>query len=180
MLLTTAASGARRPFPGKVITPGGIGQLRLGMSAKTAQRLLRRVATPYPVREVSLRPGVKYVEFEYRRDPYAADYIAGFLGRPGQRRLVMIGTFRKRERTREGIRVGATGRTVRRAYGGRLNCELLGRQGHACTLGTSARRNITLVLGGTVIVMGNEDVSDTVPNVTRILVRERGLRVSIV
>ena len=173
-LIATAASGARQPFPGRLIALDGIGQLRLGMSASAAQRVLQRVATPYPKRDIAVRPGVDYVELEYRRDVFAVDYVAGFLGPPGKRRLVMIGTLTARERTREGIRVGATYAQLVRTYRARLSCRVISRA-QACTLGSSSTRHLVFVVNSTVELPHNPS---TPRRVRKILVRERGLRVT--
>jgi hypothetical protein len=79
----------------------GIGAIKLGMSGTDVQRRLGR---PRAVIERRVVRGQPYVEFEY---DFGAWNI-GFLGRKGQRRVVLVGTGLRLHKSPEGVGVGTT------------------------------------------------------------------------
>src|SRR5829696_7758533 len=79
----------------------GIGAIRLGMSGTDVQKRLGR---PRAVIERRVVRGQPYVEFEY---DFGA-WNVGFLGRKGQRRVVLGGTGLRLHRSPEGVDVGTT------------------------------------------------------------------------
>jgi hypothetical protein len=77
----------------------GIGAIRLGMSGTDVQKRLGR---PRAVIERRVVRGQPYVEFEY---DFGA-WNVGFLGRKGQRRVVLVGTGLRLHKSPEGVGVG--------------------------------------------------------------------------
>lgn len=175
------AAGASAPL----ITPNGIGALRLGQGERTAGAVLRRAGLrPYPSRRVTIRPGVEYVEREYRRTPADVHYVVGFQGARGARRVVFVGTFLERLRTPEGARVGISERRLRGIYGDRLQCRPFAASGTAfigrtCRLGDARRRHLVFLFpprGCAAVYEGC--VSRRIRSrVLRIVVRGAGIRI---
>ncbi len=83
----------------------GIGPIALGMTGTEVQRRLGR---PRAVIERRVIRGRPYVEFEY---DFGA-WNVGFLGRRGQRRVVLVGTGLTTHKSPEGVGVG----TVERVF----------------------------------------------------------------
>jgi hypothetical protein len=77
----------------------GIGPIKLGMSGSDVRTRLGR---PRAVIERRVIRGQPYVEFEY---DFGA-WNVGFLGRKGQRRVVLVGTGLTRHKSPEGVGVG--------------------------------------------------------------------------
>jgi hypothetical protein len=89
----------------------GIGPVKLGMSGTDVQKRLGR---PRAVIERRVVRGQPYVEFEY---DFGA-WNVGFLGRKGQRRVVLVGTGLALHKSPEGVGVGTTERTFWRRVRG--------------------------------------------------------------
>jgi hypothetical protein len=181
-----AGATAARPIPGKAITARGLGSLRLGMTERSAHRLLRKfgMRTRVKLREVNVRPGVRYLEYEYRTGGFSTAYIVGFQGQQGRERVVMASTYLRQHRTKQGIRVAVVATRLYRAYGPRLRCRQLfqgGGAGHfignACALGPASGRQIIFIVPANPVVSGQ--LPPPPDRVSRIMVRERGLVVSI-
>jgi hypothetical protein len=77
----------------------GIGPVRLGMTGEQVRRIL---GAPRAVIERRVIRGQPYTELEY---DFSAWNI-GFLGRKGQRRVVLVGTGLARHKSPEGVGVG--------------------------------------------------------------------------
>jgi hypothetical protein len=107
----TAAGASERDA---VIRPGvGIGKVRLGMPLA---RVRLALGPPTAVgRRTKLGFGSEYVEYHWGWSRWRV----GVLGRRGGRRVVMVATGLRRERTRSGVGVGSSERTVRRRLGAR-------------------------------------------------------------
>ena len=89
----------------------GIGEIRLGMSGTDVQKRLGR---PRAVIERRVVRGQPYVEFEY---DFGA-WNVGFLGRKGQRRVVLVGTGLTLHKSPEGVGVGTKERVFWRRVRG--------------------------------------------------------------
>jgi len=101
-----AASGSTaRSVPIRV--GQGIGPINLGMTGAQVYRALGRPRTVVERRTIGGRP---YVEFEYGYGLWSV----GFLGRKGQRRVVLVLTALPRHRTPQGLGVNTPMRQVER------------------------------------------------------------------
>ncbi len=97
---TLTPTGAGSPSKSLPIQHGvGIGAIRLGMSGTDVQKRLGR---PRAVIERRVVRGQPYAEFEY---DFGA-WNVGFLGRKGQRRVVLVGTGLRLHKSPEGVGVG--------------------------------------------------------------------------
>jgi hypothetical protein len=96
--VASSASGApERSVPIRV--GQGIGPVNLGMTAAQVRRSLGR---PQGVVERRMAGGQPYAELQYGFGAWAV----GFLGRTGNRRVVLIATGLARHRTPDGVGVG--------------------------------------------------------------------------
>jgi hypothetical protein len=109
-----APSAAGRSDERIAIRPGvGIGPLNLGMTGEDVRRVL---GPPRAVVERRVLRGKPYVELEWS----LGDWYVGLLGRPGHRRVVMVGTALFRHRTPEGLGVGTDENRLWRELRGRV------------------------------------------------------------
>jgi hypothetical protein len=90
----------------------GIGPVTLGMSGP---EVWKQLGSPRSVIERRVVGGQPYVEFEY---DFGA-WNVGFLGRRGQRRVVLVGTGLSRQRSPEGVGVGTSEQTFWRRVTGK-------------------------------------------------------------
>lgn len=108
--LTPSAAG--RTDERIAIRPGvGIGPINLGM---TGEQVRRALGTPRIVARRRVIGGLPYTELEWG----LGRWNVGLLGRPGNRRVVLVGTSLARHRTPEGIGIGSTDNQVWRALRG--------------------------------------------------------------
>jgi len=139
------------------------------MSEGAARHVLRRLGRSRL--ELHLRKGTasEYVEYGYPRE-YAV-YTVGYLGRSGTRRVAYISVHLDRNRTREGLHVGALETKLRRTYRA-LRCT-----GHfdgsssnwiECVLGDRRRRHTVFRVNPGSLYNGRQEPA----RVTRIAVRE--------
>jgi hypothetical protein len=173
-VLALGGAASARPGPGGLITTSGIGKLRLGMSARAARKVLRRVVKRSLIRRLTVRGG-KYVEYEYGFGLYGPFYRVGLLGSPGS--VALLRTFERPDRTREGVHVGVSERKVLVTYGRRLRCGILQAPGggfQSCTL-RGRRGEIMFLMKGAAGAPGQPDSPVTV---TSVVVRKRGLGIS--
>jgi hypothetical protein len=104
--VASSASGApERSVPIRIGV--GIGPVNLGMTGAQVYRALGRPRTVVERRTIGGRP---YVEFEYGYGLWSV----GFLGRKGQRRVVLVLTALPRHRTPQGLGVNTPMRQVER------------------------------------------------------------------
>jgi hypothetical protein len=131
------------------------------------------------LRDVPIRPGTRYTEYEYRSPPFYVEYVVGYQAG----RLVMVTTHLRRHRTRDGIGVGTTLPKLQRTYRRALECRELFQggtgpfYGRACVLGSQARSHVVFIVPSNPIVSGRPP--PPVERVSRVMVRSPGLVVSI-
>jgi hypothetical protein len=107
-----AISASARPNERITIRPGvGIGPINLGM---TGEQVRRALGIPRVVARRRVIGGRPYTELEWG----LGRWNVGLLGRPGSRRVVLVGTSLARHRTPEGIGIGSTDNQVWRALRG--------------------------------------------------------------
>lgn len=107
-----AISASARPNERIAIRPGvGIGPINLGM---TGEQVRRALGTPRTVSDRRVLEGQPYTELEWG----LGRWNVGLVGRPGNRRVVLVGTSLKRHRTPEGVGIGSTDNQVWRALRG--------------------------------------------------------------
>lgn len=171
-LAFAVASSASGSGVGGLITQRGIGKLHLGMSRPAAEKLLKRVGRRDLKRRITIRPGLDYVEYEYR-PPYVA-YDVGFLVPRGRRGSVaLVRSYRPTDGTREGLHVGSTERAILQTYRARARCGLWpDARGvtYYCRVPGRRREVVFLMKGG----------FTPAKRVVSIVVKERSLRVSLV
>lgn len=176
-LLVVSAAGAR-PLPGRVVPGEGIGKVRLGMPADAGRKLLKQTGLEFRVRTIGVRPGVRYVEYDYRSDELSAPgYILGVQGASGRAKVVRVAALISANATPQGIRVGATEAELLARYGQQLQCKRVwDRPGGswACTLGKTSRRHTVFTLVSTDVESVNQ-----VRKITRITVQEPSVRVAL-
>jgi hypothetical protein len=92
----------------------GIGRVTLGMTYAEVRRVL---GAPHTVdKRQRLSGGRRYLQFSWD----FGWWTVGFMGRPGKLRVALVQTLNRRERTAEGLGVGARERAVRRTL--RVRC----------------------------------------------------------
>jgi hypothetical protein len=105
-LVAAVASASAEPQRSLPIRIGqGIGPINLGMTGAQVYRALGRPRTVVERRTIAGRP---YVELEYGYGLWSV----GFLGRKGQRRVVLVLTALPRHRTPQGLGVNTPMRRV--------------------------------------------------------------------
>jgi hypothetical protein len=104
-LAASASGSTARSVPIRV--GQGIGPINLGMTGAQVYRALGRPRTVVERRTIGGRP---YVEFEYGYGLWSV----GFLGRKGERRVVLVLTALPRHRTPQGLGVNTPIRQVER------------------------------------------------------------------
>jgi hypothetical protein len=144
--LATLVAGGTAGASSQLIRHGvGIGKVRLGMTEAQVRAALGR-----PTAIVRRGAGFGGARLELQFDEAAYTVV---LRRRGEGfRAVAVSTILPRERTREGLGVGALETRVRRSYGARLRCEPLRTKpvdppGDARML-VSPERNCTLTTAG--------------------------------
>jgi hypothetical protein len=112
-LCTAVAIGAATAAPSRnaLVQPGrGIGRVTLGMTQAQVRGVLGRHR--YVAKRRTLGFGQQYVELQWEY----ATWTAGFQGRPGRMRAVMIGTTLHSQRTRSNLGTGSRIRDIVRVY----------------------------------------------------------------
>lgn len=89
----------------------GIGPINLGMTEAQVRRSLGRPEGVLERRRVRRQP---YVELGWNY----GNWNVGFIGRPGARRVVLVGTALTRHRTPQGVGVGSTESVLARRHRG--------------------------------------------------------------
>lgn len=112
-ILATAAAAA--PEEGKRVRHGlGIGRVELGMTYAQVRRIL---GGPQTVdKRERLRDGRRYLQFSWD----FGWWTVGFMGRPGKLRVALVQTLNVRQRTVEGLGIGARESKVRNTL--RVRC----------------------------------------------------------
>ena len=109
--LLGAAPSSAAPRGNALVDPGrAIGQVRIGMTLEQVTEVLGK---PNVVnRRVRNGFGAEYVEYDWGR----GKWTVGFAGRGERKRVALISTQTRRQRTPEGIGVGSTKEELKRAY----------------------------------------------------------------
>jgi hypothetical protein len=110
--LAVGSAGASRARDA-LIRPGvGIGKIRMEMRVAAVRRALRKPTAAAKRRRLGF--GSEYVEYTWGAGP---NWRVGVVGRPGDQVVVMVATTLAGQRTRTGVGVGSTYRTVQRRLG---------------------------------------------------------------